>query len=119
MSTDNNFVMSLSISYHLTSFNPDPTIRHTWFTLTIGNIFTFLSLYAVNQAQVQRFLSVKTLKNAQLAAWLNWPCLSFLSLSCAFSGLVLYYYYKTCDPFAQRRIESRDQNMPLYVSDGG
>ena len=41
------------------NFDPDPTVRHTWWSLIIGGGFTFLSLYAVNQAQVQRYLSVK------------------------------------------------------------
>lgn len=39
--------------------SPDPTTRHSWWTLNIGGGLTFLSLYAVNQAQVQRYLSVK------------------------------------------------------------
>lgn len=76
-----------------------------------------MSLYAVNQAQVQRLLAVKTLKKAQFAVWLNWPILSFMSLSTAFSGLCIYYYYRTCDPYEQGRISSRDQNMPIYVID--
>lgn len=41
------------------NFDPDPTVRHTWWSLIIGGGFTFLSIYAVNQAQVQRYLSVK------------------------------------------------------------
>lgn len=41
------------------NFDIDPTVRHTWWSLGIGGGFTFLSLYAVNQAQVQRYLSVK------------------------------------------------------------
>jgi solute carrier family 5 (sodium-coupled monocarboxylate transporter), member 8/12 len=72
----------------------------------------------VNQAQVQRLLTVKDLKSAQMAVWISWPLLSFLSLSTSFAGLVIYYYYRKCDPLEQGRIESRDQNMPLYVIDG-
>lgn len=30
----------------------DPSIRHTLWTQLIGGIFTFISLYAVNQTQV-------------------------------------------------------------------
>jgi hypothetical protein len=41
------------------SFDPDPTVRHTWWSLIIGGGFTYLSLYAVNQAQVQRLLTLK------------------------------------------------------------
>lgn len=30
----------------------DPSVRHTFWTQSIGGIFTFTSLYAVNQTQV-------------------------------------------------------------------
>lgn len=100
------------------SFNPDPTVRHSWLSILIGSSTTYLTLYAVNQAQVQRLLTVKDLKSAQLAVWISWPILSVLSLSTCFCGLVIYYYYRNCDPLEQGRIESRDQNMPLYVIDG-
>lgn len=99
------------------NFNPDPTIRHTWFTLTIGGMFTYLSLYAVNQVQVQRLLSTKSLKDAQKSLWLNWPILSALSFTTSFTGLVLYYYYKKCDPFLAGRITKRDQILAIYVTD--
>lgn len=79
---------------------------------------TYLTLYAVNQAQVQRLLTVRDLKSAQIAVWINWPILSILSLSTSMSGLVIYYYYRTCDPLEQGRITSRDQNMARYVMDG-
>ncbi|XP_058824324.1 putative sodium-dependent multivitamin transporter [Topomyia yanbarensis] len=99
------------------NFDPDPTTRHTWWSLTIGGMFTYLSLYAVNQTQVQRLKTVKDLKTAQRALWLNWPILSLLSLTTSFSGLAIYYYYSTCDPLKQGRITVRDQTMPLFVVD--
>lgn len=99
------------------NFDPDPTVRHTWFTLTIGGMFTYLSLYAVNQVQVQRLLTVKSLKAAQQALWWNWPILSALSVTTSFSGLVIYYFYQKCDPLLSGRITSRDQNMAIYVMD--
>lgn len=87
----------------------DPTVRHTWFSLIIGGGFTYLSLYAVNQTQVQRLLTVKNLKASQRALWLNWPILSLLSFSTCFSGVAIYYYYAKCDPVLEGRIQSRDQ----------
>lgn len=98
-------------------FAPDPTIRNSWWSLSIGGFFTYCSLYAVNQTQVQRLLTCKDLKASQRAMWLNWPILSLLSLSTCFSGLALYYYYGQCDPMLQSRITSRDQLMPLFVID--
>lgn len=78
---------------------------------------TYLSLYAVSQAQVQRLLSVKTLRDAQLSLWWQWPILSALSLTTSFSGLVIYWYYQKCDPLLAGRITVRDQNMPIYIID--
>uniref|UniRef100_A0A8C6NW29 Solute carrier family 5 member 6 n=1 Tax=Nothobranchius furzeri TaxID=105023 RepID=A0A8C6NW29_NOTFU len=44
--------------------NPDPTERHTFWTLGVGGVFLMLSLYGVNQAQVQRYLSARTERQA-------------------------------------------------------
>lgn len=71
----------------------------------------------MNQTQVQRLLTVKSLRKSQQALWLNWPILSLLSLSTSFSGLALYYYYQNCDPLLQGRISSRDQLMPIFIVD--
>jgi sodium-coupled monocarboxylate transporter 8/12 len=78
---------------------------------------TYLSLYAVSQAQVQRLCSVKSLKDAQKSLWWQWPILTSLSLTTSFSGLVIYWYYQTCDPLKSGRISTRDQNMPIYIID--
>lgn len=101
----------------LLNFSIDPTERHSWFTLIIGGGVTFLSLYAVNQTQVQRYLTVKSLKSAQTALWLNWPILTLLSLSTSFAGLAIYSKYHDCDPVCAKQIKNRDQLMPYYVID--
>uniref|UniRef100_A0A6Q2XVW3 Solute carrier family 5 member 6a n=1 Tax=Esox lucius TaxID=8010 RepID=A0A6Q2XVW3_ESOLU len=44
--------------------NPDPTERHTFWTLGVGGVFLMLALYGVNQAQVQRYLSSRTEREA-------------------------------------------------------
>ncbi|XP_017758968.1 PREDICTED: putative sodium-dependent multivitamin transporter [Eufriesea mexicana] len=99
------------------SISIDPTVRHTWWSLTIGGLFTFLSLYGVNQVQVQRLLTVKDIKASQKALWLSWPILSLLSFTTCFSGLAIYSKYYKCDPLLQKRISSIDMLMPLYVMD--
>jgi sodium-coupled monocarboxylate transporter 8/12 len=101
----------------LWNFDIDPTVRHSWFSLTIGGCFTYLTLYGVNQVQVQRMLTLKSLKEAQTALWLSWPILICLSCTTSFSGLVIYYYYRNCDPLLAGRISSADQRMPIYVVD--
>lgn len=51
----------------LCSLNPDPLERHTFWTLGVGGIFLMLALYGVNQAQVQRYLSSRTEKEAVMS----------------------------------------------------
>ncbi|XP_043276409.1 putative sodium-dependent multivitamin transporter [Venturia canescens] len=95
----------------------DPTVRHTIWNLLIGGLCTFLSLYGVNQVQIQRMLTVKSLKAARIALWLNWPILTALSITTCFSGLALYSKYSHCDPKMEGRITITDMLMPLYVMD--
>ncbi|XP_037949262.1 putative sodium-dependent multivitamin transporter [Teleopsis dalmanni] len=101
----------------INEFSLDPTVRHTFWSLIIGGIVTYLSLYGVNQTQVQRLLSVRDLKGAQAALWWNLPILSTLSFSTLFSGLAIFYYYRNCDPVLEGRIKYRDQIMPLFAID--
>ncbi|XP_011185444.1 putative sodium-dependent multivitamin transporter [Zeugodacus cucurbitae] len=102
---------------YFTDFSLDPTVRHTWWSLTIGGMVIYLSLYGVNQVQVQRLLSVRNLESAQAALWWTLPILSTLSFSTLFSGLAIFHYYRNCDPLLEGRIESRDQLMPLFAVD--
>ncbi|KRF94085.1 putative sodium-dependent multivitamin transporter [Drosophila mojavensis] len=100
-----------------TNFSVDPTTRHSWFTQVLGGSATYLSLYGVNQAQVQRLLAVRNLRSARSALWWCLPILCLLSLSTCFSGLCIYWYYRNCDPLLAGRVSSRDQIMPLFVVD--
>lgn len=49
----------------LPSFDPDPRKRYTFWTLTVGGAMVWLSMYGVNQSQVQRYISCRTEKQAQ------------------------------------------------------
>ncbi|XP_043277279.1 putative sodium-dependent multivitamin transporter [Venturia canescens] len=99
------------------NISPDPTTRHSWWSLTIGGLFTYLSLYACNQVQVQRMLTVRNLAAAQKALWWSWPIASTMSIITCFSGLAMFSRYYDCDPVKTNKITSKDQLMPLYVMD--
>ncbi|KAH0552035.1 putative sodium-dependent multivitamin transporter [Cotesia glomerata] len=99
------------------NFSLDPTERHTCWGLIIGGMCTFLSLYGINQIQVQRMLTVKSLKSAQKALWLSWPILTLLSVMTCFSGLAIYSKYFNCDPVTITTIKKNDMLMPLYIMD--
>lgn len=96
-------------------FNPDPTVRHTFWSLAIGGFFTWLSTYGTNQAQVQRFLTSPTQRKAQIAVWLNIPGFIVLNALCTFTGLILYARYYNCDPVKSGQVEAQDQMLPLFV----
>uniref|UniRef100_A0A8C3AJ48 Solute carrier family 5 member 6 n=1 Tax=Cyclopterus lumpus TaxID=8103 RepID=A0A8C3AJ48_CYCLU len=81
--------------------NPDPTERHTFWTLGVGGVFLMLSLYGVNQAQVQRYLSARTEKEAVRTnivrskfclCWQTKPCKpSFVHFHFCFPQMVIYF----------------------------
>jgi len=93
----------------------DPTVRHTLWSQVFGGCFIYCSLYAVNQAQVQRLLTLPSLRSAQAALWVQVPILIVLSLTTSLAGLCIFYQYRDCDPLISGRIRSPDQLLPLYI----
>ena len=59
-----------------------PTERHSLSNLLAGGTLIYCSLYGVNQTQVQRLLTIKSLSKARLALVIAWPVTSLLSLAC-------------------------------------
>uniref|UniRef100_A0A8C5PKS9 Sodium-coupled monocarboxylate transporter 1 n=1 Tax=Leptobrachium leishanense TaxID=445787 RepID=A0A8C5PKS9_9ANUR len=96
-------------------FNPNPLQRHSFWTIVIGGTFTWTGIYGVNQSQVQRYISCKSLLHAKLSLYVNLVGL-WAILSCAvLSGLAMYSIYKDCDPWTANFVSAPDQLMP-YLS---
>lgn len=55
----------------LFSFDLDPTIRHTFWTTSIGNYFGWLASSTINQAMVQRCLAMPSLFKAKMYEIIN------------------------------------------------
>ncbi|XP_030574929.1 solute carrier family 5 member 6 isoform X1 [Archocentrus centrarchus] len=97
--------------------NPDPTERHTFWTLAVGGVFLMLSLYGVNQAQVQRYLSSRTEKEAVRSCYMVFPSLQLaLALSCVM-GLVMFARYCGEDHSDKLASSSRDAMVIYFVMD--
>jgi len=47
--------------------DPDPTTRHTVWSVVIGGFFYWTSLFCTNQASVQKCMSLKSLRLAKIA----------------------------------------------------
>ncbi|CAF0857456.1 unnamed protein product [Adineta ricciae] len=80
------------------NFDPDPTTRHTIWSILIGATFTWLAIYGFNQAQVQRYLCVPTVRHAKLALLFNLVGLILILSLCCGVGLVMFAKYYACDP---------------------
>lgn len=48
------------------SFDLDPRSRYTFWTFLLGGTLVWLSMYGVNQAQVQRYVACKSEKEARM-----------------------------------------------------
>ncbi|KAM4012221.1 sodium-dependent multivitamin transporter isoform 1-T1 [Anomaloglossus baeobatrachus] len=99
------------------NFNPDPFVRHSVWSLGIGGIFLMLSLYGVNQAQVQRYLSSRTEKAAIMSCYAVFPCQQLvLALGCL-TGLVMFAYYQKHQIQNPEMIAVPDQMVLYFVMD--
>uniref|UniRef100_A0A665V1C3 Sodium-dependent multivitamin transporter n=1 Tax=Echeneis naucrates TaxID=173247 RepID=A0A665V1C3_ECHNA len=97
--------------------NPDPLERHTFWTLGVGGIFLMLALYGVNQAQVQRYLSSRTEKEAVMSCYVVFPCQQIvLGLGCLM-GLVMFARYGEDSPLEKGYVKSNDQMVLYFVMD--
>ncbi|XP_053418444.1 sodium-coupled monocarboxylate transporter 2 isoform X2 [Nycticebus coucang] len=96
-------------------FDVDPLRRHTFWTISVGGTFTWLGIYGVNQSTIQRCISCKTEKHAKLALYFNLLGLWIILVCAVFSGLIMYTYFKDCDPWTSGIISAPDQLMPYFV----
>ncbi|XP_053239898.1 sodium-dependent multivitamin transporter isoform X2 [Podarcis raffonei] len=95
--------------------NPDPYERHTFWTLAFGGVFMMLSLYGVNQSQVQRYLSSRSERQAVLSCYAVFPCQQLvLCLSCL-TGLVMFAYYQEHELSPEQSSASSDQHHLLRL----
>ncbi|XP_037535385.1 sodium-coupled monocarboxylate transporter 1 [Nematolebias whitei] len=98
-------------------FDPDPLKRHTFWTIVVGGSIMWVSIYSINQSQVQRYISCKTLGHAKMSLYVNMVGLWVTVSLAVFSGLTMYSIYKNCDPLSNGDITTPDQLLPYLVMD--
>ncbi|XP_071796687.1 sodium-dependent multivitamin transporter-like isoform X2 [Asterias amurensis] len=74
-------------------FSPDPTHRLSFWGLIIGGNFNTLTVWAVSQVSVQRFLTAKNLKEAKKSVWFGLPGTVIVLSLVGLIGMVLFAYY--------------------------
>ncbi|XP_042240640.1 sodium-coupled monocarboxylate transporter 2-like [Homarus americanus] len=108
--------MVWDIAYHndrieLLNFNLDPYQHHSfWLCIILGFFFT-LGTFGVNQSQTQRYFSTGSIAQAQWVLYYAAIGMVFLRGLINLSGLVIYAYFKDCDPLT----ENDPHKDPAYV----
>ncbi|CAF0982331.1 unnamed protein product [Brachionus calyciflorus] len=98
-------------------FNPNPFTRHTFWNLIIGGFFTSLTVYGSNQATIQRYLTMKTVKDAQKALYINLVgTFLILTITCI-TGLIAFAVYFKCDILSSKQVSKGEQILPYLVMD--
>ena len=98
------------------NFNPDPTQRHTFWTLIVGAIPQFLYL-TFSQSGIQRINSTSTIKTANQLFHIATPVYCALWILAMFQGVTIYGYFteKGCDPLASGEVPNINQLIPFTV----
>ncbi|VVC93757.1 unnamed protein product [Leptidea sinapis] len=97
------------------NMDPDPTIRHTFWTTVVGNYFSWLASCSVNQAMVQRCLALSSLRRARITIFIMAAGIYIIVSLCCYTGLVIYATFATCDPLTTGAIKKSDQLLPYFV----
>ncbi|XP_017026819.1 sodium-coupled monocarboxylate transporter 2 isoform X1 [Drosophila kikkawai] len=93
----------------------DPTVRMGVFALFIGGAFFKLQANGINQAIVQRYLTLPNNKAVKQA--LIWSLIGFMIvlLMCVYIGMLAFAEFYHCDPITTGLARAKDQVIPLYV----
>lgn len=101
----------------LFNLNPDPTVRDTFWTLSIGGALTVMPVWTVSQTAVQRYMSINFVSLARRAVWISVPVLIIMSGLACINGLVMYAVYANCDPLRAGEIQRNNQVLFYYITD--
>ncbi|GIY28911.1 putative sodium-dependent multivitamin transporter [Caerostris extrusa] len=112
-----NFLKLINLSlFFSTTF--DPTLRFTVWSALIGGFMYGMTTCGANQTQVQRLLTVSSLRRSQLALLISIPFNLLMYYTIYTCGLVIYANFAGCDPLLQTDssgISSADQLIPYYM----
>uniref|UniRef100_A0A0A1WWL8 Sodium-coupled monocarboxylate transporter 2 n=1 Tax=Zeugodacus cucurbitae TaxID=28588 RepID=A0A0A1WWL8_ZEUCU len=97
------------------NINPSLYERQSLWAVLIGGFFYWAGFCGVNQTMVQRYVSLPTLKSAQQAMIIFTICAIIFLSFCCFAGLLIFDYYRNCDPLRAGFISNNDQLLPFYV----
>ncbi|KAB0795863.1 hypothetical protein PPYR_09924 [Photinus pyralis] len=98
-------------------FNMDlnPMIRCTFWSVIIGNTFSWLGFVAVNPSGVQRFVSFSSISDARRVLVIFVVLAILAKLVSCFSGLIMFAKYFYCDPLSMGYMTHASEILPYFV----
>ncbi|KAL5235937.1 hypothetical protein ACI65C_003347 [Semiaphis heraclei] len=97
--------------------DPDPFLRNTFWTVTVGTTFQWLSGLGIHPGAVQRFVALPTYSKARSAAiWFVFG-MAVVKVLTGAVGMLIYTKYKDCDPLMANYIDNERKLVPYYVMD--
>lgn len=99
------------------NFDFDPTVRHTFWALTLGGMINWVGTFGASQQSIQRFSALPSLREAKIAVLLNCLGLFLMVTTACLAGVSVFAYYaaKGCDPYTSKEIKNTNQIIPLFV----
>ncbi|CAK9818585.1 Sodium-coupled monocarboxylate transporter 1 [Anthophora quadrimaculata] len=97
------------------NMDPNPTVRHSFWSVVVGGTIYWTTMFCSNQASVQKYLSVESIGQVRKALWVSAFGMIIIYTVNFLTGMVLYATYKDCDPLQAGYITGQDQLLPLYV----
>ncbi|RVE52689.1 hypothetical protein evm_002562 [Chilo suppressalis] len=95
--------------------DPDPTVRHSFWSVVVGGTMYWTSMFCANQASVQKYLSVERISQVRVALWVSAIGLTAVYSVNFITGAVLAVHYADCDPIQAGITNGSDRLLPLYV----
>lgn len=99
-----------------TFMNLDLTTRHTLIGVLFGATLKYIYMTSLNQVQIQRALSLPSLRLGQLSFVLCSIFGALVVLLSSYLGAVIYAAYGPCDPYLDGEIPRRDVILLHYVA---
>ncbi|GAB6026991.1 hypothetical protein CHUAL_013657 [Chamberlinius hualienensis] len=92
-----------------------PYSEYSFWTTSIGHMVHLLPVITLNQSLMQRYLSNKTLKKAQISYTIGAIGIAMGQILTTATAVFMFAYYYNCDPLMTGKIKLRDQLMALFA----
>ncbi|GAB0090910.1 hypothetical protein DMENIID0001_056900 [Sergentomyia squamirostris] len=89
--------------------------RSSWLAMIVSYPVLNIFLFGLNQAILQRYLSLPSIRKMKITQWITLIPLIFIYTFTTLMGIVMYANYETCDPTTAGLIRRMDQMLPHFI----